>query len=237
MFSAVGKAMRLARAFWDPQVGSQPIYQPRYFYHLVSHRISMVVFGSDKQRFLPSAVSEKWGQFLQYTFLRLTHFNKGPLSLGWTRIVDGAGRRHEKTTFKSVSRRDVKKDKAKIRFQPLNGRRKSKGMRDWRSPQIISVAHPGGGPMPSPLLEKKIKTFYFIFLLFFSHFKIKWPKCDEKIIFGGRWFWSRPRVPPIKKILSMPLHTGEPMADIRRPLTKIICRLGPPYISQPGTIL
>ena len=140
LFSVVEKAMRLARALWGPEVGSHPIYHPRYFYHQVSHRTSTNVFGVDKQRFLPSVVPEIFTQFLQYTFLRLTHYITGHLSFVWTRIVDGADdirRLHSNQSGDSRHAR-CKERQTKIHFQPLNGWRKSKGMLGWRSPQIIN---------------------------------------------------------------------------------------------------
>ena len=53
------------------------------------------------------------------------------------------------------------------------------------------------GPGPSPLRSKISKLFIlFYFLLFLPIFEIKWPKSEEKLNFGGRWFWSRPRGRP-----------------------------------------
>ena len=59
---------------------------------------------------------------------------------------------------------------------------------------------------PAPPLGAKFQKFlfHFTFYFFLPILTIKWPKYEEKINFGGRLLWSRPRAPSVKKILGTP---------------------------------
>ena len=70
---------------------------------------------TQKQHSLPGVVSKKLDQFLQYTLSHLSvTLHKGPsvTRVNWNSCWNT---RREKTTFKSVSRRYVKKDEAKMK--------------------------------------------------------------------------------------------------------------------------
>ena len=76
------------------------------------------------------------------------------------------------------------------------------------------------GARAPPPLRSKISKLFFIslyFLRFLPIFKIKWPKSEEKINFGGRLLWSRPRAPPLRKSLVRPLPRRGPSVQTGAP--------------------
>ena len=109
---------------WVTGVGGQLLYQPRYFYQLVSHGISMAVSGvnainNTKTTFLVrcSIWEIRAISSIYIITLDALHLRPSVTRVNWNSCW---GTRHDKATFKSVSRRNIEKDKAKMKTAGKN---------------------------------------------------------------------------------------------------------------------
>ena len=59
--------------------------------------------------------------------------------------------------------------------------------RGWRGSGPLHFKKRGCRPPRN--LDISVTFFLKLFFAFFNIFKIKWPKSDEKLNFGGRWVW------------------------------------------------
>ena len=108
-----------------------------------------------------------------------------------------------------------------------------------RAPRGVADGGGGGGSRgsghphfwkPQGLTPVEIWTFQYFFLKTYKHFvfsnifKIKWPKSEEKLNFGGRWVWVSnvyESDPPINISWRRPWTVGHPIYHV--PISSVWC--------------